>query len=65
MSLAVMRNNIRLSLSHGAAEANRPTFPQMFCAAVSQNGDEGLFISAELLLSRLEEHLRAQKQVAP
>lgn len=43
---------------------HRLTFPQMLCTAVSQNGDECLFISAKLLLSCLEEDLRAQKSGA-
>lgn len=41
----------------------RRTFPEMFCTAVSQDGDKWLFISAKLLLSCLEEGLWAQAQM--
>lgn len=37
------------------------TFPKVFSAPVAQDGDEGLFISAKMLLSCLEQSLEQQK----
>lgn len=44
----------------GLSAAPAQTFPQVLGAAVSQDGDEGLLIRAELLLSGLEEDLHEQ-----